>query len=168
MREQKTTRKPRNRRRIVVLSLALSLMVAMALPLTVYLAYETGLVKVAHAQEESEEEVTNPRANYWGAVRGGVEGYTAVSGQETGVLIQSGGQEWRAVRNGPIIFYGGSLIIAVLIAVLAKHIIKGKDKLETRTGRTVTRWSAFERVMHWYVAISFIILAITGLSLIFG
>ena len=168
MREQKTTRKPRNRRRIVVLSLALSLMVAMALPLTGYLAYETGLVKVAHAQEESEEEVTNPRANYWGAVRGGVEGYTAVSGQETGVLIQSGGQDWRAVRNGPIIFYGGSLIIAVLIAVLAKHIIKGKDKLETRTGRTVTRWSAFERVMHWYVAISFIILAITGLSLIFG
>ena len=59
-------------------------------------------------------------------------------------------------------------IIAVLIALLAKHIIKGKDKLETRTGRTVTRWSAFERVMHWYVAISFIILGITGLSLIFG
>jgi formate dehydrogenase subunit gamma len=52
--------------------------------------------------------------------------------------------------------------------LLAKHIVKGRDKLESRTGRTVTRWSAFERVMHWYVAISFIVLAITGLSLIFG
>jgi formate dehydrogenase subunit gamma len=167
MREQQITSKSRRRRRAVLVTLAVSLMVSMALPLTGYLAFEFGLVQIAHAQE-SDEEAVNPRAEYWRAVRGGMEGYSAVSGQETGVLIQNGGQNWRAVRNGPIIFYGGSLIIAVLIAVLAKHIIKGRDKLETRTGRTITRWSAFERVMHWYVAISFIILAITGLSLIFG
>ena len=84
------------------------------------------------------------------------------------MLIQNGGQNWRAVRNGPISFYGGSFIVFVLLVLAAKHIVKGKDKLESRTGRTVTRWSAFERIMHWYVAISFIILSITGLSLIFG
>jgi formate dehydrogenase subunit gamma len=168
MREQETTSKPRGRRRAILVTLIVSLMVAMALPLTGYVAYEFGLMQTAQAQDKSEDEAVNPRAEYWRAVRGGVEGYSAVSGQETGVLIQNGGQNWRAVRNGPISFYGGSFIIAVLIALLAKHIIKGKDKLETRTGRTVTRWSAFERVMHWYVAISFIILAITGLSLIFG
>ena len=168
MREQETTSKPRGRRRAILVTLIVTLMVAMALPLTGYVAYEFGLVQIAQAQEESDDEAVNPRAEYWRAVRGGVEGYSAVSGPEAGVLIQNGGQNWRAVRNGPISFYGGSFIIAVLIALLAKHIIKGKDKLETRTGRTVTRWSAFERVMHWYVAISFIILSITGLSLIFG
>jgi formate dehydrogenase subunit gamma len=143
-------------------------MVAMALPLTGYVAYELGLVKTAQAQEESDDEAVNPRAEYWRAVRGGVEGYSAVTGPEAGVLIQNGGQNWRAVRNGPVSFYGGSLIIAVLILLAAKHIVRGRDKLESRTGRTITRWSTFERVMHWYVAISFIILAITGLSLIFG
>ena len=168
MREQETISKPRGRLRAILVTVVVTLMVAMALPLTGYLAYEAGLMQSAQAQEKSKEEAVNPRAEYWRAVRGGTEGYSAVSGQEAGVLIQNGGQNWRAVRNGPISFYGGSFIIAVLIALLAKHIIKGRDKLETRTGRTVTRWSAFERVMHWYVAISFIILAITGLSLIFG
>jgi formate dehydrogenase subunit gamma len=166
MREQKTS-KQRGRRKAIIVTVVVSLMVSMALPLTVYLAYETGLMQTAQAQE-SDEEAVNPRAEYWRAVRGGVEGYSAVTGQETGVLIQNGGQNWRAVRNGPVSFYGGSLIIAVLLVLAAKHIVKGKDKLETRTGRTITRWSTFERVMHWYVAISFIVLGITGLSLIFG
>ena len=149
------------------MTVAVSLLVAMALPLTGYVAHEAGLMRTAQAQE-SDEEAVNPRAEYWRAVRGGVEGYSAVTGQEAGVLIQNGGQNWRAVRNGPISFYGGSFIIIVLLALAAKHIVKGRDKLESRTGRTVTRWSTFERIMHWYVAISFIILAITGLSLIFG
>jgi formate dehydrogenase subunit gamma len=167
MREQQTS-KPRGRRRAVLVTVAVSLMVSMALPLTGYFAYEAGLLQSAQAQESKDDEAVNPRAEYWRAVRGGVEGYSAVSGQESGVLIQNGGQNWRAVRNGPVSFYGGSLIIVVLLLLVAKHIVKGKDKLETRTGRTVTRWSSFERIMHWYVAISFIILAITGLSLIFG
>ncbi len=171
MRTQKVTVKSRRRRRVAIITVLGSLLVAMALPLTGYVASEAGWLPAAHAQEsnkEAEEEAVNPRAEYWRAVRQGTEGYSAVSGAEAGVLIQNGGENWRSVRNGPVSFLGGSFIIVVLLVVFAKHIIKGRDKLETRTGRTVTRWSAFERLMHWYVAISFIILAITGLSLIFG
>ncbi len=170
MREQNTFSKPRSRKRAILVTLAASLVVlaiAMALPLTGYLAHELGLVQTAVAQE-SDDEAVNPRAEYWRAVREGNQGYSAVSGQETGVLIQNGGQNWREIRNGPIFFYGGSFIILVLLALAAKHIIRGKDKLESRTGNTITRWSAFERALHWYVAIGFILLAITGLSLMFG
>ncbi len=171
MREQNSLSKPRSRKRAILVTLMVSLvvvMVSMALPLTGYVVHEMGLMQAAQAQEADDEEAVNPRAEYWRAVREGTAGYSAVSGQETNVLIQNGGQNWREIRNGPISFYGGSFIIAVLIILLAKHIIKGKDKLDARTGRTVTRWSAFERVMHWYVAITFIILGITGLSLMFG
>ena len=171
MRAHKATVKTRRRRRAAIITVLGSLLLAAALPLTGYVANEAGLLQTARAQEsteKSEDEAVNPRAEYWRAVRQGTEGYSAVSGEEAGVLIQNGGENWRNIRNGPLSFLGGSFIIAVLIALLAKHIIKGKDKLEARTGRTVTRWSAFERVMHWYVAISFIVLAITGLSLIFG
>jgi formate dehydrogenase subunit gamma len=168
MREQKTYRKSRDRRRVVLVTVALSLLVAMALPLTGYLAYETGLVQVAQAQEDSKDEAVNPRAEYWRAVRHGVEGYSAVTGPESGVLIQDAGQTWRATRNDTILLYGGWFLVAVLIAMAAKHVIAGKDKLEERTGRTIARWSAFDRALHWFVGISFVILAITGLSLTFG
>ena len=171
MRTQKVTVKSRRRRRVAIITVIGSMLLAMALPLTGYMAYEAGWMPTAHAQEsnkESDDKAVNPRAEYWRAVRQGTEGYSAVSSPEAGVLIQNGGENWRSVRNGPVKFFGGSFIIFVLLLLLAKHIVRGRDKLEHRTGRTVTRWSAFERVMHWYVAISFIILAITGLSLIFG
>ena len=165
---QKTKGKSRSRRFKIIAGVALTLLVSMALPLTGYLAYETGLVQVAQAQDSDDDEVVNQRAEYWRAVRGGVEGYSAVSGPEAGVLIQSGGQDWRETRNGPVSFYGASLIIAVLIAITVKHLVRGRDRLDSRTGRTMARWPAFERALHWYVAVLFIILAITGLSLFFG
>lgn len=164
---QKTKRKSRSRHFRVVAGVALTLLVSMALPLTGYLAYETGLVQIAQAQD-SEDEVVNQRAEYWRAVRGGIEGYSAVSGPEAGVLIQDGGQSWRETRNGPVSFYGGWLIVLVIIAIAAKHAIAGKDKLESTTGNTIARWSTFDRFLHWFVGISFIVLAITGLSLFFG
>jgi formate dehydrogenase subunit gamma len=37
-----------------------------------------------------------------------------------------------------------------------------------RSGMTVQRWNAFERALHWYTAILFVVLAITGLSLLYG
>ena len=166
MRGQTNTSKPRSRRRVAIVTVALSILLAMALPLTGYIAYDSGM---AWAQSgDDKEEAVNPRAEYWRAVREGTKGYSAVPGPEAGVLIQNGGENWRNVRNGPLSFFGGMFIVFVLVALAAKHVIKGKDKLDTRTGRTIERWSAFERVMHWYVAISFIVLAITGLSLIFG
>jgi len=168
MRTQNDTRNVRGRRRVALVTVVLSMLVAMALPLTGYVLHDAGL---AFAQEESKDtdEAVNPRAEYWRAVRQGTAGYSAVTGQEANVLIQNGGQNWRELRTGPVIFYGGWLVILVILAIALKHIVKGKDMLESgRSGRTITRWSAFERIMHWYVAILFIILAITGLSLMFG
>ena len=166
MRAQTITRKPRNRRRIALVTVALSMLLAMALPLTGYIAHDAGL---AWAQsDDAEEEAVNPRAEYWRAVREGTDGYSAVSGSEAGVLIQNGGENWRSLRNGPLMFFGGSLLIAVILAILVKHLVKGKDMLESTTGRKMTRWSGFDRALHWFVGITFIILAITGLSLLFG
>lgn len=166
MRAQTITRKSRSRRRIALVTVALSMLLAMALPLTGYIAHDAGL---AWAQsDDAEKEAVNSRAEYWRAVRQGTEGYSAVSGPEAGVLIQNGGENWRNVRNGPVKFFGGSLLIAVLIAILVKHLVTGKDMIESPTGRKMTRWNGFDRALHWYVGITFIILTITGLSLLFG
>jgi len=112
--------------------------------------------------------VVNPRSETWRDVRDGTAGRTTVTGQETAVLIQSGGEVWRQVRNGPIITLGAIMVVGMILALLAFHLTKGGAKLEHRTGRTVLRWPAFDRVLHWYTAVLFIVLAVTGLSLLWG
>jgi formate dehydrogenase subunit gamma len=54
-------------------------------------------------------------------------------------------------------------------ALLLFLIVRGQVKLEQKpSGRTLRRWSLPERVLHWYTAVLFILLAVTGLSLLFG
>lgn len=147
---------------------------AVAIVVGALLAPLTGYVYVAidqaTAQTSAAEQQTNPRANYWRAVREGYEGYTAASGPYTSnVLIQNGGQNWRQLRNGPVTSYTPWLLAVVVLALGLYTVLRGRIRLDQRpSGRTVERWSLGERVLHWYTAILFIILAISGLSLLFG
>ncbi|MEJ2240510.1 MAG: hypothetical protein P8X82_19655, partial [Gemmatimonadales bacterium] len=160
-----TTRATRARRykRIVWWSVAIILVAAVALPLGSYVY--TG-IQPAYAQAVED---TNPRANYWRAVRGGDQGYTAVQGQETNVLMQDGGQNWRQYRNRILANYGGWALFALALAILLFFGLRGRINIaEGRSGISIMRWSSWERFVHWYTAILFMILAITGLSMLFG
>lgn len=153
--------------RIMFWSIVIILGGSMLLPLSGYVY--VGLVDNTQAQSAQSE--TNPRAEYWRDVRQGNAGYVASSGPyTTNSLIQNGGQIWRQIRNGPIATYGPWLLAAMLLAIGLFHIATwGGSKLEEpRSGKTVPRWSLFERTLHWFTAILFIVLAITGLSLLFG
>jgi formate dehydrogenase subunit gamma len=170
------TKWPR-RRRAMVWSVAIILLGVMVLPLTGYLyvavdqAFAQQQQQAAPQPPSAADQQTNPRANYWRAVRQGWEGYTAASGPyTTNVLIQNGGQNWRQVRMGPVISIS-AWVLAVVVGMIAVFpLVRGQIRLHVRptSGRTVERWSLGERVLHWYVAILFILLTITGLSLLYG
>jgi len=114
-------------------------------------------------------ETTNPIADYYRKVREGLSGYTAVTGQETNVLIQGSGQNWRQLRNGPMATLSAWMIAATVFALGGFFLWRGKVELtHPRSGELVSRWSIGERVLHWYTALLFIGLALTGLSLLFG
>lgn len=156
--------KPNKKRRFRAMGWALLFIVmsAMILPAASYLI----TTEQVFAQVSDDE---NQRSNFWRAVREGNEGYGAVSGPETGVFINNGGQNWRQMRNGIISNYGGWAIIVSLAVILVFFLIKGKIKIVgERSGLTVPRWQFWERCMHWFTAAGFVILAITGLSLLFG
>jgi len=104
----------------------------------------------------------------WRAVRKGVEGTTSVHGQETNKLIQAEGQIWRDIRNEFIAGYGSWWLALIVFALASFHVVVGGSPLEHRTGIKVPRWTKLERNMHWTVAILFIILAVTGMSLLWG
>lgn len=146
-------------------SLAVILCGSMVLPLTGYVY--VGLMGTTHAQAQED---TNPRATFWGGARRSQEGYVSSSGPyTTNTLIQNGGQNWRQIRNGPVASYGAGLLIAVIVILALFYAVRGSMRLEKeRSGKTVFRWTVFERGVHWSVAILFIILAITGLSMMFG
>ena len=130
-----------------------------------------GYVYVAHAQEAQPTwQEQNPRGETWSGARRGNEGYTAASGPyTTNSLIQNGGENWRNLRNGPVAGLTPWLLAVALVAIGAFHILHGRSRLEgPLSGRKVLRWRGWERALHWFTAISFILMAITGLSLLFG
>lgn len=123
----------------------------------------------AQAQQESRDTQPGNNAPVWREVRSGNQGTTTMQGREMGVLVQSAGETWRQIRNGPVTIYGGWVLVIVVLAIAAFFAIKGALKLHDRpSGRMLQRFGSFERVTHWTVAITFVVLAVSGLILLFG
>jgi formate dehydrogenase subunit gamma len=95
--------------------------------------------------------------------------YASIPGRETNRLIQGEGRQWRAFRNGPLTQYGGWLLAIVLAAILLFYLVKGPIKLRGQpTGRLIERFNAVERAAHWTMAVSFVLLAFSGIVMFFG
>ena len=86
-----------------------------------------------------------------------------------GILIQDGGMWWLQFRAGPLATYGAYLLGAMIVLLALFFLIRGRIRIDgEKTGRTITRFTSFERFGHWLFAGSFIILGLTGLISIFG
>lgn len=150
-------------------SFAFILFCAMALPMTGYLFPE--FQTAVQAQQAGGD--ANQRSEFWRVVREGGGGYSAVIGNdvniETNMLYNTTGQNWRELRNGLIANYGGWILFLTIVAILLFYSTRGRvDLTEPASGKRVKRWTGLERTLHWYTAILFICLAISGLSLLFG
>jgi formate dehydrogenase subunit gamma len=95
--------------------------------------------------------------------------YASLPGRETNRLINATGRVWREFRNGPLTQYGGWLIVIILAALILFYLVKGPIKLHGRpTGRLIERFNAVERAAHWTMAICFVFLALTGITILWG
>ena len=132
-------------------------------------------------QQKRAVEQPGNNADVWRNVQSGQPNYTSVSGRETEILVQpharfpgqagmtTAGEAWRKFRNGPIMFYGGWLVVLVCAVIAAIYFGKGPIKLhEKPSGRLIERFSLAERWAHWAVAITFCVLGVTGLIILFG
>ena len=109
-------------------------------------------------------------AEVWRALRYGLEDVKVSSGgPESRVLIQDGGMRWLEFRKGPLATYGAYLLGGTLALLALFYLVRGRIRIDgDKTGRTVTRFQAIERFGHWLMAGSFVVLAITGLIVLFG
>ena len=154
--------------RMMSWSIAFILAASMALPFTTLLFVDGQTAVQAQVTGDN-----NQRSNYWRVVREGGGGYSSVIGNdvniETNMLFNPEGQNWRQIRNGWITNYGGWALFGIAILIMLFFIFRGRIDLdEPLSGETVPRWTFWERSLHWYTAILFIALAITGLSMLFG
>ena len=168
----------RRYRRVALWTLLAIFLGALVAPLGGYVY--VGIASV-NAQQGADD--ANPRSNYWRAVRTGLEGYSSVTGKsmpdaagandwknmQTQLLVDNGGQNWRQLRNNLLADWGGGILLVVLFAIFVFFAFRGSVPLEGgRSGRRLLRWQPWERGLHWYTATLFVVLAITGLSLLFG
>ncbi|MCK8514802.1 formate dehydrogenase subunit gamma [Methylonatrum kenyense] len=169
MKSQAQALKASRRWRAMLWSLFAIIILAMALPSIGYLVADAAQV-YGPERDFSEERAANPRSEMWRDARFGEGGFTTQTGPYvTNQMIANIGENWRQVRTGPMTTIGGWFLIAVLVLISLFFAVVGRSRIEGgRSGMTVVRWKGYERFLHWFTALSFIVLAITGLSLLFG
>jgi formate dehydrogenase subunit gamma len=107
--------------------------------------------------------------DFWRAVRQGEAGNVSIPDQKSATLVQSEGELWRSLRNGPIALYASWALLAIIVILCLFFAIRGRIKIEHgRSDKTITRFAGVERFGHWMLASSFIILALTGLNVMYG
>jgi formate dehydrogenase subunit gamma len=110
-----------------------------------------------------------PAADMWRAVRDGTVGRVTIPDTKAATLIQSEGENFRIVRNGAVSVWGAWLLLAMVVLLVLFFLIRGTVKIESgRSGQTVERFNGLERFAHWLTATAFLVLALTGLNMMYG
>lgn len=108
-------------------------------------------------------------SDFWRQLRRGQPFNLSGTAIGTPVMIQSPGEEWRSLRNGPLSYWGGILMLASLGFVIVFFLTYGQIKMTGgRSGKVISRFSQAERWIHWFVASLFILLTISGIFTMFG
>ncbi|MBU1724704.1 MAG: formate dehydrogenase subunit gamma [Gammaproteobacteria bacterium] len=120
--------------------------------------------------------VPSPGVDLWNEIRGR-EGTAAdmgqvrtqVQGVDTGVLINTGGQEWREYRMQTLIPNAAMALGFVALAIVVFRLVRGRIPIKAgRSTHKIKRFSKLQRYVHWTTAALFVTLAITGIFILFG
>ena len=136
----------------------------------------SGMVSMSSAvQAQQQGEVPgqslglNSDADLWRFVRTGNAGSVSLKNDLSAVMIQSEGDNWRALRNGPISNIGAFLMFIMLFLLTIFYMVRGKIHIEKGpSGKTILRFGGIDRFAHWLMAGSFVILGLTGLNMLYG
>ncbi|MFT6772740.1 MAG: formate dehydrogenase subunit gamma [Paracoccaceae bacterium] len=106
----------------------------------------------------------------WRAIRYGTADVIASNDSPGATLLeQDAGMRWLDFRAGPLREYGAYALAGMLGLLALFYLLRGRIRIESgRSGILIERFKAVERFGHWLLAGSFVLLAITGLTQLFG
>ncbi|MCP4935136.1 MAG: formate dehydrogenase subunit gamma [bacterium] len=109
------------------------------------------------------------QTDLWRVMRRNIKGTVSIPDKKAGVLIQSAGDSWMKFRNNDLYKYSSWTILGMIGTLLLYYLLRGTIRIERGMSNvTIQRFSKFERTGHWLNAGAFIILAITGLNMLYG
>ena len=116
--------------------------------------------------------VASPGSDLWREVRQRnlpMTGVSQVKGVDSGVLINIQGDRWARFRINNPVRHAPMILLAVVLILVLFYAVRGKVGIEGGlSGRMVKRFTDYERIVHWTLAIVFLFLAITGIVLLLG
>lgn len=96
-------------------------------------------------------------------------GRVSIPDQRSATLVQPAGKDWRDFWRDTSPWVGGIAMGGMLAVLVLFFLIRGRVGMEGgRSGETITRFNGLDRFAHWLTAVSFIVLAVTGLNIAFG
>lgn len=98
-----------------------------------------------------------------------IQGRSSLPDAKARVLEQPAGRDWRQFHQVTLRWVAAIAILGMLAVLILFYLIRGMVRIENgRSGRTLVRFNAFERFVHWMTATCFIVLALSGLNITFG
>ncbi len=114
------------------------------------------LIRGTNSRLNTEQQVRDAMAKQGGGYSGSFLGNTSV-------------MSWVKFREGPLSTYGAYAMGGTIVLLVLFFLIRGRIRVEHGlSGQMIQRFGSFERLGHWILAVSFIILALTGLNLLYG
>ena len=108
-------------------------------------------------------------SDLWRAIKGGSQGNVSIKDSRAGVMVQQQGEAWRNIHNNTVPKIGAYMILGMIGLLGLFFALAGRMKISSGpAGITITRFTLLERAGHWLTAGSFIILALTGLNILYG
>ena len=98
-----------------------------------------------------------------------IRGLGTIPDTKSYTLEQPAGRDWRHFHEVTLRWIGGIAILGMLAVLVIFYLSRGMLRIEAgRSGRTIVRFNALERFVHWMTAVCFVILALSGLNITFG
>jgi formate dehydrogenase subunit gamma len=100
---------------------------------------------------------------------GAIQGQVSIPDKKAANLIHPAGREWREFHTVWLKWIGGIAILGMIALLIIFYMWRGTIRIDGgRSGRTIVRFTGFERFVHWLTASTFVVLGITGLNITFG
>jgi formate dehydrogenase subunit gamma len=98
-----------------------------------------------------------------------IQGRGSIPDTKSYTIEQPAGRDWRHFHEVTLRWIGAIAILGVLGLLVIFYLMRGMVRIESgRSGRTIVRFNAAERFVHWMTATCFVILALSGLNITFG
>jgi formate dehydrogenase subunit gamma len=96
-------------------------------------------------------------------------GRVTIPDRNAGQLISPGNAGWASTHGTTVWNVTVLAVVGTVILLAIFYFVRGRIALEGGfSGRKILRFNVVERFAHWLLAVSFIVLALTGLNLVLG